>query len=343
MRDQLEKFGRLAVVLCVALLLDFAPSAFGSASLGTPGRPRAFRVMTDEVGRHVRIPGDVHRIVTLSQDLTETIYALGLQDELVGDPEDCHMPAEAALKPHIGTAREPSLEAVIALHPDLVFASGTINWLQTVQGLTRAGLAVYTTYPHTVKEMLASFEHVADAAGAASKGAALAARLQKQLDSLQTRLTGAPPVRVLFVVWDDPLMTIGQDTFIADALRYAGAESVIASKQNWPQIGIEEVLRLQPDYIIFSSGHGGSNGDRLAELRVRPGWQALDAVKLGHVEIVSEEIEQPSAGLVGVIEQLARELHPSAFSVNSSGTTTLRSSASAVGFSVGEECDSCAR
>jgi len=118
---------------------------------------------------------------------------------------------------------------------------------------------------------------------------------------------------VLFVVWLDPLITIGQNTFIADALRWAGAESVVLSKQNWPQISIEEVVRLQPDYIVFASTHQESGATELADLRARPVWRDLDAVQLGHVVNLNEEAIRPSPGLVDAIEQLAHNVHPEAF------------------------------
>ena len=77
---------------------------------------------------------------------------------------------------------------------------------------------------------------------------------------MRGRLSELPLAHVLFVVWQDPLISIGQRTFIADALRWAGAESVILSRQNWPHISFEEVVRLQPDYIVFTSNHDGRRG-----------------------------------------------------------------------------------
>ena len=82
--------------------------------------------------------------------------------------------------------------------------------------------------------MLESTARIAELMGAEAQGAALVAQLQARLDALAARLADVPPVHVLFVVWEDPLITIGQNTFIADALRWAGAESVILAKQKWP-------------------------------------------------------------------------------------------------------------
>ena len=272
------------------------------------------RVVTDEAGRRVAIPAVVRRIVTLSPDLTETVYALGLGDRLMGDTNECDTPPAARKKPHVGEPQNPSLEAIVALQPDLVLASTSINRRETVDALARLGIPVYTSNPRTVRGMFGSIEKMAELMGAEDRGRALVSGLQARLDALQQRLENRPLAHALFVVWEDPLITIGQNTFIADALRFAGAESVIMSDQNWPQVSLEEVVRLQPDTIIFTSNHAESGSDHLKELRARPVWKALQAVEMGHVVIASQEMLRPSPGMIGAIEQLARALHPEAFS-----------------------------
>jgi iron complex transport system substrate-binding protein len=295
-----------------------------ASSSGTVLRPAAqaspSTSVTDEVGRHVNIPAQVNRVVTLSPDLTETIYALGLEDKLVGDTNFCDTPPAAKLKPHIGTAQNPSIEAIVALRPDLVLASTSIDRRETVDQLARLGLAVYATDPHTVRGVLDSIANVASAVGAATDGQTLVAQLQSRLQRVRNRLAGLPTARVLFVVWKDPLITIGQNTFIADALRQAGAESVIAVEQNWPQISFEEVVRLRPDYIVFTSNHSGDSNKLLSELRSRPDWKGLHAVEMGHVVNISDEIARPSSGLVNAIEELARDVHPEAFPASGAHT-----------------------
>jgi ABC-type Fe3+-hydroxamate transport system substrate-binding protein len=147
--------------------------------------------------------------------------------------------------------------------------------------------------------------------GAREQGAALVAKLQATLDDLQTGLRDKPLVHVLFVVWEDPLITIGQNTFIADALRWAGAESVIISKQDWPQISMEEVLRLEPDYIVLANNHSETNdAEQVRDLQARGVWNQIEAVKLGRVVVVGEEVTRPAPGLVEVVVQLAHGLHP---------------------------------
>ena len=268
-------------------------------------------MVIDGYGRKVAIPAQVNRIVTLAPNLTETVYALGLGDKLVGDTNDCDKPPAAKRKPHVGDYVEPNLEAIVALRPDLVLAT-SVNRADTVDALARLGVPVYATNPQSVLEMLDSVEQLADVVGARQQGAILVAQLRARLDSIHARLADRPVERVLFVIWDEPLMSIGEHTFIADALRWAGSESVVPSGQNWPQISMEEVLRLQPEYIVFAAHNQGARRD-LQELRARPVWRDLDAVKTGHVLDVSEDALRPSPGLVDAVEQLAREMHPDAF------------------------------
>src|SRR6202030_2602348 len=132
-----------------------------------------------------------------------------------------------------------------------------------------------------------------------------------------------PLVHALFVVWEDPLITIGQNTFIADAMRWAGAESVILSQQKWPHISFEEVVRLQPEYIVFASDHAGFGAEQLGALRTREAWKQLRAVDLGHIAVISEEINRRSPGLVDAIEQLAREVHPEIFGAAENGKVKI--------------------
>ena len=332
----------LTIATAGALLSSAAPRAVATRFRA---QEKSARAITDEVGRRVVMPPEVRRIVTLAPNLTETIYALGLEDRLAGDTDYCDTPAAAKSKPHVGNPQNPSLEAIVALHPDLVLATTSINRLETADALTRLGIAVYTSNPQTVRGMLDSTRRMADLMGASEQGAALVARLQQRLDALHTRLADTPMAHVLFVVWLQPLSTIGQNTFIADALRYAGAESVVLSDRNWPELSIEEVFRLQPDYIVFAENHGEDAATELADLRARPSWRDLDAVETGHVVNVNEEALRPSPGLVDAIEQLAHQLHPEAFSAkneirNSKGE--IRLTLEAAGES-GQECRQCAR
>jgi iron complex transport system substrate-binding protein len=115
------------------------------------------------------------------------------------------------------------------------------------------------------------------------------------------------------VVWQDPLISVGRETFLADALRWAGAESIIEVKQDWPHVSLEEIVRLQPDYLVFASAHAEEELAGLAALRTAPVWRDLKAVQENHIVVISEAINRPAPRLVDAIEELAHLLHPAAF------------------------------
>ncbi len=268
---------------------------------------------TDEVGRKVQIPREVNRVVSLAPNLTEIVFALRDGDHLAGDTDYCDFPAEAVRKPHVGGPVNPNLEEIVSLKPDLVLATKSINRRETVDALDRIGVPVYVTDPHSVEEMIASVEHLGSALGAEKEGALLAEDLRARLADLDRRLSGAAPRRVLFVVWTDPLISVGRDTFIADALRRAGGRSVVDTKAEWPHVSLEEIVRLQPQVLVFASAHAGDTQRDIDALRTRPGWENLAAMQHGNVVVISDAINRPAPRMVDAIERLARALHPEVF------------------------------
>lgn len=307
----------LVAVFCVGLC-GSAVRAQGETPDAHALAPRpAHKEVVDDYGRVVRIPQPVQRIVTLAPSLTETIYALGLQDRLVGDTDFCDYPADAQKKHKVGGAINPNLEEIVALHPDLVLVTKDLNRLETVKALDNLGLASYATHAHTVKEIISSTERLADVLGVSETGAMLGGDLEHHLSDLQERLSGVAPRRVLFVVWADPLISVGKDTFIGDALRWAGAASIVESSQDWPHMSLEEMVRLQPEFLVFASSQGDATSPTFEAIAERPGWRGLEAVRQRHFAVISDAVNRPAPRIVSAIEELAHQLHPEAFSAPS--------------------------
>src|SRR5215472_9768961 len=311
--------GRCAAGLMaiVGVSLTASGELCAQASQATARPASRFREVVDETGREVRVPQPVLRIVSLAPSLTETIYALGVQDHLVGDTEYCDYPPDAQKKQKVGDLLNPSLEEIVSLHPDLVVVTKSINRLDTVLALKALHIPAYATDTNTVEQIISSTAHLADVLGVPGAGDALVAELRMRLESLQQRLAKVQPSRVLFVVWDEPLISVGKNTFIADALRYAGAASIVDSTQNWPQISLEEVIRQQPDFLIFTQNHSSGGTVDVDALASRPGWRGLDAVHNHRYAVISEAVNRPAPRIISAIEELARQLHPEAFETKS--------------------------
>jgi len=303
---------RAALLLAGALLL-FAVVGVAQISSSPATPPVAMHEVVDEMGRTLRVPVNPIRIVSLAPSLTETVYALGAQDRLVGDTIYCDYPPEAQKKPKVGGVTDPNLEEIAALHPDLVLVTKDGNRLETVRALESFGIPSYASNPRKISEILTSTEKLADVLNVPGAGKAVADDMQHRLDSLKGKLNGVPPKRVLFVVWTEPLISVGKDTFIADAIGRAGAISIVDSAQDWPQVSMEEVAHLQPDYLVFA--HSGSDVvdhgfESLANL---PGWRILNAVRARHYAVISDAVIRPAPRIISAIEDLAKQLHPEVF------------------------------
>jgi iron complex transport system substrate-binding protein len=283
-----------------------------ATSAGAIATPPIHEV-TDEVGRTVRVPVNPQRIISLAPSLTETLYALHLEDRLVADTVYCDYPPDAQKKPKVGGVIDPNLEEIAALQPDLVLMTKGANRLETVRALDALGIPSYATDPHNVDQIISSTRKLAAILNIPETGRAVSEDLQARLEKLRSMLKAVPPKRVFFVVWTEPLISVGKDTFIADALRRAGATSIVESGQDWPQISLEEVARLQPDYLVFAASHTDMGERNFEELKDRAGWRILDAVHNRRFAVISDAVIRPAPRIVSAIEELARQLHPEAF------------------------------
>ena len=299
-----------AMFLCAALARAQSPAQ--APVPATPAKP-ARREVTDEIGRTIRIPQTLHRIISLSPGITETIYALGLQDLLVGDTDYCDFPPDAQHKPKVGGAINPSLEAIADLHPDLVLATKSLNRLDTVISLANLGIPTYTIDPQSVAAILSSTQHLAEILGVSDAGKALGKDLEHTLAGIQKRVAPFPRRTALFVVWTQPLISIGKQTFIADAIQYAGGLSILDTSENWPKVSLEEVARLQPEFLVFPDTHTETTPLNIEALSDLPGWRILDAVRNHRYAKTSDAIDRPAPRIVSAIEDLARQFHPEAF------------------------------
>jgi iron complex transport system substrate-binding protein len=307
---------RIRLALCWIFLAPLAARA-QVAPANPPSAPtqaQEARVeLRDELGRTVRVSAAPQRIVSLAPSLTETLYALDLGSRVAGVTDYCDYPAEARARPRVGGPINPNLEQIVSLHPDVVLATRSLNRPETVEALDRLGVPVYTTDPRSVEDVIASTRRLGKLLGAEARAESLATEMEQRLAELARRLAGRAPRRVFFVVWTDPIITTGPHTFLADALRRAGAESVINVSQDWPQISLEEVLRQNPKYLVFSGTHPDDPQSTIAALQKRAGWSSMDAVREGHFAVVNDALSRPAPRLLDAIEDLAHQLHPDAF------------------------------
>ena len=276
---------------------------------GLSGVPLPARWVEDQTGRRVDVPEHPQRLISLAPSITETLFALGLGESVVGDTDYCEYPPEAKLKPHVGAILNPNLEKIVALKPDLVLGSPEANRRETADRLAQLGIPLYGVTAHSVDDMLRSLEDLGRVLGHEADSKKLAAGLRQRIDAVEKRVAPLRRPKVLFVVWYRPLTTAGPNTFISDVIQRAGGTSITENLLGeWPRLSLEEALRRDPDVILFPRAESFS--PQLDEFQQLPGWRDLRAVKNRRMFFISDAVIRPSPRLVDALEEVARALHP---------------------------------
>lgn len=273
----------------------------------SPAACFASRTLTDELGRTVAVPDHPHKLICLAPSVVDDVYSLGAGNDVIAVSEFTTYPAEAAKKPSIGAPLNPSLEKIIALHPDLVLGTGDMNHLPAIDQLERYGIPVFMVNPHGIAGIYKSIASLGHALDRDSDAARLLRDLQTREQGVRARVLGKPAVQLFMPVWYDPIVTIGRHAFITELVEVAGGNSITSDiAQEWPQVSLEAIVARHPDALLLIKGSKVS----LAELSGRPGWQAISAVREGRVFFVDRRIELPSPAAIYAMEELAKQLHP---------------------------------
>jgi iron complex transport system substrate-binding protein len=267
----------------------------------------ASRTLKDELGRTVEVPDHPHRVICLIPSVVDIVYSLGAGEDVVAISDFTKYPKEALEKPSIGLPLSPSIEAIVAQHPDLVLGSGDLNVLESAGTLQRLGVPVFMVDPHGIEGIYASIFSIGKALNREADAGPLVARLRARLVAVKDRVADKPKLRVLMAIWYDPVMTIGRKAFIAEFIEAAGGRSVTDDiAQEWPEISLESIVSRQPDAILFIQGSKLT----AEELRTRPGWEHVKAVQQGRVYYVEDRIQYPSPVAFDALEDLAEQFHP---------------------------------
>ena len=246
------------------------------------------------------------RIVSLSPAMTETLYALGLGKRIVGVTNVCDRPDEARKKPKIGGMSNPSLEAIVALKPDLVVVSRDGNPKELVERLAGLGIKTYVFSSTRLDELPAAFRKMGKALGARDSAEQLAGKIDAEIRAASEHKAHhglAEGKRALFVIWPEPLIVAGPGTIIDDAMAMCGFTNIASDAiAPYPVVSLETIIGRRPELIIIGAGGNQmKNIPGTAKLLKRLGM--LEAVRKGRVCYVGDPLYRPGPGIpVGIAE-----------------------------------------
>ena len=232
----------------------------------------------DAPQRHVA--GTGRRIVSLAPNLTEILFALDLDEQVVGVTDYCDHPPEAATKQSIGGFVNPNLEAILALEPDLAVATPNIGNRDAVLKLQSLGVEFLILETPDFEGLWSTVRTLAESAGVPERGDALVSRLSAEVDAVRQQHAAGPPVRALLVFAHDPLIVAGPGTFFDEMLTAAGGSNLAAgARARFPHFSLEQLVSDGPDVIIETV----MTSDGVPDVAFWERWSTIPAVRDGRI------------------------------------------------------------
>ena len=281
--------------------------------LGTSASYSATLTVNDEAGREVSFPFPPKRIVSLAPNITEILYSLGLDEEIVGVSNHCNFPEKAKRKVRVGSYISLDFEKITSLNPDLIIATGAGNTREMVGRLGKLGFQTYVIFPKNFDDILQSIIHIGQVVNRDREASGIIEGMRRRSQRVIELTKNLPRPKVFVQIGDAPIVTVGKGSFADDLLRLAGGENIAGKeKEVYPRFGMEEILKRSPEVIVISSMN--PKGDYQKILQEWTRWKTIPAVKNGHIYLIdSDLLDRPSPRIIDGLEELARVLHPERF------------------------------
>ena len=297
----------ISALLMVALLLP-------ATACNTEALPGTF---IDGLGRTVNIEEVPETIISLAPSNTEILYALGLEDKVVGVTTFCDYPEAAQDKPKIGGFSTVDIERVVEIQPDLILAANK-HKDEVIPALERLGLTVFALDPKTLDELLEAITLVGRCTGSEDEASLLVAEMSNRIEAVTEETDNLPlaqRLRVFYVTWHDPLMTVGSGALHNELIQQAGGTNIFQDlTENYPKISLEAVIEANPQVIIAGVGMGTGEDLPFEFASTESRLEDVDARINNRVYAITNDLVSRSGPrTVDALEQLAKMIHPEIF------------------------------
>ena len=275
-----------------------------------------FSPRQDQDNLSAPLPVRADRIVSLAPNLTEILFSIGLDDEIVGVTLDSDYPPEAKVKPKVGTFWQPSIEAIVAARPSLVITLGFQQQKNLADRLRRIGYNGLTINIEKVSDLFYAIEKIGIATNKQQQAYELISSIKTKSQHLATLVGAGPKVKVLWIVQREPLRVAGRDTFVNEIIELAGGENAIGQTvHKYPPIGAEQVMACNADVIIESAmGPEDIECQRNRALKHWGKYQYLPAVTNDRVYVIDgDTVSRLGPRLYEGTETIAGCLRPELF------------------------------
>jgi iron complex transport system substrate-binding protein len=270
------------------------------------------RTFVDDSGRKLYFAKAPRRVLSLAPSLTEMLFAIGLDEQIVGVTNFCNYPPAAAGKPKVGYT-QPNLESLLALSPDMVAAPGELLRADVLAKLEALKVPTFIFEAKSLEHVLAHIHTLGRIFERSSAADALTRHMRERIAEVSRRVQTVERKRVLYVLSTHPLITVGPNSYIHQMIELAGGINVAAGTSGaYPRLSMETVLEKDPEILVFPVGSTESVPEHEQQTWKR--WTGLSAVQRHRLHVVSSDaLNRPGPRVVDGLEQLAQVIHPEAF------------------------------
>jgi len=229
-------------------------------------------------------PDQAQRLLCLAPNLTETLFALGLGDRVVGVTDNDHHPPQVESLPRVG-GMQPDYERILALHPDLVLLDANLQGQEIRARLEGLGVPVLALKTRTLADLQANLPILGRSLGVEEQAAEALAAFQAGLREVEQAARSLPHAPRVFVeIWGEPLMTAGNASLVHEMIERSGGHNVYGDlSETYPTISLEDLIRRDPEILLLTTLEP-------AELAHRAGWERLTAVRAGRVHKLAPDL-----------------------------------------------------
>ena len=207
--------------------------------------------VNDHIGRSIELKNSPQRIISLCPSITETLFALGLEARIVGRTRFCIHPAEKVKSVmRVGGTKELKMKRVHELKPDLIIAEKEENTPEMVAELAE-NYPVFVVDVEQVSDAFRMMDDLGRLTQTETKADALKQQIQEGWDNISTLPS---PLRTVYLIWQDPIMAVGRDTYIQSVLAHCGLKNLcLPFEGRYPALSPEQLVSRSPDLLLLSS------------------------------------------------------------------------------------------
>jgi ABC-type Fe3+-hydroxamate transport system substrate-binding protein len=219
----------------------------------------AFMIFTDQIARTVELGRLPKRIVSVVPSQTELLHDLGLEEEVTGITKFCiHPQTWFRSKKRVGGTKQLHIDTIRGLQPDLILANKEENVKEQIEELAK-DFPVWTSDISNLGEALQMIRSVGELVGKEEKANTIASDIETAFASIKHLTANLKPQtsnlkpRCCYLIWKEPYITVGGDTFINDMLLRCGLENAFAAEKRYPQVTHEQIREAGCGVVLLSS------------------------------------------------------------------------------------------